>query len=454
MAAVNVTSAYRVEAGQTVTFTAETIFSIQYPTNAPPPSLLIAGSVRGTPVSGSSGYVEGVRISSVINVAPAVRIEATGVLHVEGRSAYGIVRASGTEGPIPSNEGVIRVVGEQYAEGLDDGWKFENRGLFDVQSAGGARGLEVGQGLLNSGTITVFGATSAIAVIISGNIGAYFTNTGRIVAQDNSANSQSIGVQWSSNALWQNDGWIEGDYALRAATPSSFSPQTPNQFINKGTLVGHVDLTTRFARLVNEGAIRGEVRLGTGADTYSGSLGSVSELVSGGDGADSLGGGVQFDYLHGNMGDDTVSGRNGDDWVVGGRDNDVLFGDDGADLVYGNLGDDTCDGGAGDDIVRGGQQNDFLTGGAGNDFMSGDRDADTIAGGSGADTVHTHGAAGLDRVLDFNAAEGDRVFLLAGTQYTVSQVGADTVINMVGGGQMVLVGVSMSTLPAGWIFGA
>jgi hypothetical protein len=36
----------------------------------------------------------------------------------------------------------------------------------------------------------------------------------------------------------------------------------------------------------------------------------------------------------------------------------------------------------------------------------------------------------------------------------VSQVGADTVINMTGGGQMILVGVSMSSLTPGWIFGA
>ena len=39
-------------------------------------------------------------------------------------------------------------------------------------------------------------------------------------------------------------------------------------------------------------------------------------------------------------------------------------------------------------------------------------------------------------------------------QQCVAQVGADTVINMTGGGQMVLVGVQLSTLPDGWIFGA
>jgi phospholipase/lecithinase/hemolysin len=182
--------------------------------------------------------------------------------------------------------------------------------------------------------------------------------------------------------------------------------------------------------------------------------GSGANVLRGGNGADSIAGGSGFDDTHGNMGNDTVRGGPGDDWVVGGKDDDVLFGDDGGDIVYGNLGADTCEGGAGDDVVRGGQQDDVLSGGDGADFPAGDRDADTITGGAGADIFHTHGEAGIDRVLDFNAAEGDRVNLLAGTSWTASQVGADTVVSMGGGGQMVLVGVQLSTLPAGWIFGA
>jgi serralysin len=57
-------------------------------------------------------------------------------------------------------------------------------------------------------------------------------------------------------------------------------------------------------------------------------------------------------------------------------------------------------------------------------------------------------------VLDFNLAEGDRVQLAPGTTYSLAQVGADTVISMTGGGQLVLVGVAMSSLTGGWIFGA
>ncbi len=60
---------------------------------------------------------------------------------------------------------------------------------------------------------------------------------------------------------------------------------------------------------------------------------------------------------------------------------------------------------------------------------------------------------GVDRVLDFSRAEGDRVQLDLGTQYTVAQVGVDTVVSMTGGGQLILVGVAMTSLTEGWIFG-
>ena len=191
---------------------------------------------------------------------------------------------------------------------------------------------------------------------------------------------------------------------------------------------------------------------GAGGDTVNGGAGQG--YLRGDEGNDSVAGGAAFDDINGNAGDDTASGGGGDDWVVGGKDNDRLAGEDGADIVYGNLGADTCDGGAGNDIVRGGQQDDVIVGGAGDDWLSGDRDNDTLTGGLGADIFHTFGDAGIDQVTDFSAAQGDRVQLDPGTQYTVLQQGADTVISMAGGGQMILVGVTLSSLPTGWIFGA
>ena len=188
---------------------------------------------------------------------------------------------------------------------------------------------------------------------------------------------------------------------------------------------------------------------GAGSDTITDSSGA--NYLRGDEGNDALVGGSGFDDINGNMGNDTASGGGGNDWVVGGKDNDLLYGDGGNDLVYGNLGNDTCDGGVGADTVRGGQGEDSLTGQAGDDWLSGDRGNDTISGGSGADIFHSFADAGVDRVLDFNRLEGDRVLLDVGTIYQVSQVGSDVVINMDGGGQLILVGVQQSSLSPGWI---
>jgi serralysin len=255
-----------------------------------------------------------------------------------------------------------------------------------------------------------------------------------------------------------------------------FSGYTNNQLIdirqgffsNVGGLVGNV--------AVAKGANIENVRAGAGADSITGNAlannlaagggsdtvnaGAGNDTVDGGsgqsylrgdDGDDSLIGGAQFDDINGNAGADTVSTGAGDDYSVGGKDNDLLFGDAGGDVVWGNLGNDTCDGGDGIDQVRGGQGDDSVTGGAGDDFVSGDRGSDTISGGLGADLFHSSQDAGLDRVVDFNLAQGDRVLLDPGTTYSLSQVGADTVIDMGGGNQMILAGVQLSSLPAGWI---
>ncbi len=191
---------------------------------------------------------------------------------------------------------------------------------------------------------------------------------------------------------------------------------------------------------------------GSGNDTITG--GTAQDYLRGDEGNDQLAGSDAFDDLHGNMGDDTVSGGRGDDWVVGGKDQDLLNGDQGNDIVYGNIGNDWCDGGEGNDIVRGGRDNDVVLGQAGNDWLAGDRGSDTLTGGSGADIFHTFGDAGLDVVTDFNRAEGDRVLLAPGTTYNLTQLGSDTVIDMGGGNQMILVGVSMQSLTGDWIIGA
>ena len=188
-----------------------------------------------------------------------------------------------------------------------------------------------------------------------------------------------------------------------------------------------------------------------GNDTLVGSR--FNDTLSGADGNDAVVGGLGDDQLNGNQGNDTVSGGEGNDWVVGGQGNDLVSGEAGNDVVYGNLGNDTALGGDGADTVRGGQGDDSVSGGAGNDWLWGDRGSDTISGGAGADSFHSVTGAGIDRVIDFNRAEGDQVILDGSPKYTLSQVGADTVIDMGNGDQMILVGVTYSTLSAGWIVG-
>lgn len=183
---------------------------------------------------------------------------------------------------------------------------------------------------------------------------------------------------------------------------------------------------------------------GPGNDTIAGSDGE--DYLRGGDGADLIVGGNDHDDINGNKGNDNLGGGEGDDWVVGGQDEDFLTGDNGNDIVYGNLGNDIVLGGNGNDWVRGGQGNDVVEGGDGADWLWGDRGTDTLTGGAGADIFHSFSGAGIDRITDFSYAQGDRVILDDRTAYTVTQIGADAVITIGGVDQVILVGVTASSL--------
>jgi Ca2+-binding RTX toxin-like protein len=90
-------------------------------------------------------------------------------------------------------------------------------------------------------------------------------------------------------------------------------------------------------------------------------------------------------------------------------------------------------------------------GGTGDDWLWGDRGNDTLSGGAGADLFHSLAGAGIDRITDFSYAEGDRLKLEGSPSRTVAQVGADVIVDMGGGDQVILVGVSLSGLGSGWI---
>lgn len=153
------------------------------------------------------------------------------------------------------------------------------------------------------------------------------------------------------------------------------------------------------------------------------------------------------DTITGGSGADSITGGEGRDWFFGGAGGDWLQGNAGSDTVNGGAGADTLIGGKDDDVIRGGKDNDVLEGANGADWLSGDVGADTISGGAGGDLFHSSAGAGVDRVTDFNLAEGDRVHLDPGDAYSIDLVGGDTVIHHGAGGEdlIVLVGVQLTS---------
>jgi Ca2+-binding RTX toxin-like protein len=136
--------------------------------------------------------------------------------------------------------------------------------------------------------------------------------------------------------------------------------------------------------VVNTGTISGDVHLGDGNDTFSGSGGFSGTIF-------------------GEGGDDTVTGGASADLIIGGAGSDVLDGGAGSDIISGGSEADMLTGGAGDDILGGGAGADRLNGGAGLDVLNGGSEADILAGGLGNDRLT--GGAGNDKFV-FDAALG------------------------------------------------
>ena len=277
-------------------------------------------------------------------------------------------------------------------------------------------------------------------------------NAGRPWFEAASSSSRMVFAVWDAGGsdTFDFSGFNQNQIIdLRAGYFSNVGGLTGNVAVAVGAVIENA-IGGSGSDQINGNSAANSIAGGLGADTVDG--GAADDYLRGDSGDDSLIGGAGFDDINGNQGDDTARGGDGPDWVVGGQANDRLYGDAGDDVVYGNLGHDSQDGGDGRDWVRGGQGDDSLAGAAGDDWMSGDLGADTLSGGAGADIFHTWGAAGLDRVTDFSLAEGDRIQIDAGTVWTVSQSGADAVISMTGGGQMVLMGIQVAALTGDWIF--
>jgi serralysin len=163
-----------------------------------------------------------------------------------------------------------------------------------------------------------------------------------------------------------------------------------------------------------------------GNDTLVGGFGN--DVLYGQDGNDTLFGeynddrmiaGLGDDLLYGQDGNDTLFGEGGNDQLVGGAGADTLYGQDGTDVLFGETGNDFLFGASGNDRLYGQDGNDTLQGETGDDIMDGGLGSDFLVGGGGSDSLNggangdvflfTSRGEAADILLDFNAAEGDKI---------------------------------------------
>ncbi|OCP00221.1 calcium-binding protein [Ensifer sp. LC13] len=161
---------------------------------------------------------------------------------------------------------------------------------------------------------------------------------------------------------------------------------------------------------------RGEVDGGEGRDLLSLTLGALPDPID----FDVTRGVTQTGLTFVNVENFRVSTGIHDDVLRGGDDHETFESHGGNDILDGRGGNDALYGYSGNDQLFGGDSADYLDGGAQDDLLSGGNGADVLIGGSGADTflwsTEILGQTGIDRILDFNTRQGDRIAFSAEAQ--------------------------------------
>ncbi|MBR0756698.1 VCBS domain-containing protein [Bradyrhizobium jicamae] len=301
--------------------------------------------------------------------------------------------------------------------------------------------LNVGDTLIDSFTVTTIDGTAQVvtitingsndAAIISGVATGSVTEAGGIsrgipVATgtltdtdlDNTANSfAAVGTATRSDGGY-------GTFTMTAAGIWTFTLDNANPVVdalNVGdtltdTFTVHTaDGTAQVVTIAIHGASDADPN-----DFDNLATGSVvvvdPPLVHGTPGHDSIaGGGSVTQIIYGGAGDDTINGTGVDDVLYGGSGNDTIKGNGGNDAIYGGSGSDTISGSNGDDTIIGGFGADLLTGSNGNDTFVYLSAVDSHAGQF--DTITDFGL-GSDRI-DLTALGALAFMALSSTNTTV-----------------------------------
>jgi len=174
---------------------------------------------------------------------------------------------------------------------------------------------------------------------------------------------------------------------------------------------------------------------GNEADNSLSGTGTLTNLIYGLDGNDTIAGGTGNDLLYGGSGADSLYGAAGMDELYGGDGSDTLLGGDGNDILVDDFDamNDLLDGGAGNDtIMAEGTGSDTLLGGLGNDVIADVEgfpevyalglENSVVDGGAGNDTIYVDG--------DFNSLLGGigNDFIMLGGSFDTAEggIGRDT----------------------------
>lgn len=199
----------------------------------------------------------------------------------------------------------------------------------------------------------------------------------------------------------------------------------------------------------------------TGMAAFAGTGNGLDNLIAGGAGADTLDGGFGADTLIGGFGDDVYVVDSVGDTVIEGADVGIdevrttlsafTLGDNIERLVFQGGGDAVGTGNGLDNWLAGNIGNDTLDGAAGNDTLLGGLGTDMLTGGSGADLFVFASGDGQDTITDFDAAQGDRIGLVAGQSYSVdTNANGDAVIVYGTSDIVTLVGIQPAAVSSNW----
>ena len=181
-----------------------------------------------------------------------------------------------------------------------------------------------------------------------------------------------------------------------------------------------------------------------GADTIYGHD-SVGDIISAGDGADTVYGLASADTIYGGAGDDFIYGGRGDDTSHGGDNNDRLYGDLGDDEQYGDTGSDVIYSGRGADLLDGGV-------GVGSDtaYYSSEKTGAII---NLLDQTLNAGSADGDTLLNFESIFGSNIasdnITGSNANETILGNGGADILNGSGGNDTLRGGLGVDTLNGG-----